>query len=113
MFITKKHLSRRMVLQGAGAAIALPLLDAMIPASTALANTPGAIKPRLGFVYFPHGAVQKYWTPEGSGRDCKLSPILQPIESMRDFVTVGTNLRYKPGESSNPHGIIDSTWLTC
>jgi hypothetical protein len=113
MFITKKHLSRRTVLQGAGAAIALPLLDAMIPAHTALAATPGAIKPRLAFVYFPHGAVQKYWTPEGTGKDFKFSPILQPIESMRDYVTVVTNLRNKPGESSNPHGIIESTWLTC
>jgi hypothetical protein len=113
MFLTKKHLSRRTVLQGAGASIALPLLDAMIPAHTALANTAAAIKPRLGFVYFPHGAVQKYWTPEGTGRDFKFSRILKPIEPMRDYVTVVTNLRNKPGESSNPHGIIESTWLTC
>ena len=113
MFLTKKHLSRRTVLKGAGAAVALPLLDAMIPAHTALANTAGAIKPRLGFVYFPHGAVQKFWTPEGTGRDFKFSRILEPISSMRDYVTVVTNLRNKPGESSNPHGIIESTWLTC
>ena len=65
MFLTKKHLSRRTVLKGAGAAIALPLLDAMIPARTAWANTAAAIKPRLGYVYFPHGAVQKFWTPDG------------------------------------------------
>ncbi|HUG73887.1 MAG TPA: DUF1552 domain-containing protein [Steroidobacteraceae bacterium] len=113
MYLTKKHLSRRMVLQGAGAAIALPLLDAMIPAHTALAQTAGAARTRLAFVYFPHGAVQKYWTPEGTGRDFKFSPILKPIEPMRDYVTVVTNLRNKPGESSNPHGIIESTWLTC
>src|SRR5690606_14964220 len=113
MFLTKKHLSRRTVLQGAGAAIALPLLDAMIPAHTALANTAAAIKPRLGFVYFPHGAVQKFWTPEGTGRDFKFSPTLKPLEPMPDYVTVVTNLRNKPGECSNPHGIIESTWLTC
>ncbi len=113
MFLTKKHLSRRTVLMGAGASIALPLLDAMIPAHTALANTAANIKPRLGFVYFPHGAVQKYWTPEGTGRDFKFSQILKPLEPMRDYVTVVTNLRNKPGESSNPHGIIESTWLTC
>jgi hypothetical protein len=113
MFLTKKHLSRRTVLKGAGASIALPLLDAMIPAHTALANTAAAIKPRLGFVYFPHGAVQKFWTPEGTGRDFKFSRILKPIEPMREYVTVVTNLRNKPGESSNPHGIIESTWLTC
>jgi hypothetical protein len=113
MFLTKKHLSRRTVLKGAGAAVALPLLDAMIPAHTAFGQTAAAIKPRLGFVYFPHGAVQKYWTPEGTGKDFKFSRILKPIESMRDYVTVVSGLRNKPGESSNPHGIIESTWLVC
>jgi hypothetical protein len=113
MFLTKKHLSRRTVLKGAGAAVALPLLDAMIPAHTAWSQTPAAIKPRLGFVYFPHGAVQKYWTPEGTGKDFKFSRILQPLEGMRDYVTVVSGLRNKPGESSNPHGIIESTWLVC
>ena len=62
MFLTKKHLSRRTVLKGAGASIALPLLDAMIPAHTALANTAAAAKTRLGFVYFParrgHAALE-------------------------------------------------------
>ncbi|MDQ2639470.1 MAG: DUF1552 domain-containing protein [Pseudomonadota bacterium] len=113
MFLTKKYLSRRTVLKGAGAAIALPLLDAMIPAHTALAQTAAAPRTRLGFVYFPHGAVQKFWTPEGTGRNFKFSPILKPLEPMRDYVTVVTNLRNKPGESTNPHGIIESTWLTC
>ena len=113
MFLTKKHLSRRTVLQGAGATIALPLLDAMIPADTALADTAAAPKPRLGFVYFPHGAVQKFWTPEGTGRDFKFSPILKPLEPLRDYLTVVTGLRNKGGESADPHGIIESTWLTC
>jgi hypothetical protein len=113
MFVTKKHLSRRTVLKGAGAAVALPLLDAMIPASTALAQTAAAIKPRLGFVYFPHGAVQQLWTPKTAGRDFAFSKILKPLEGMRDYVTVISGLRNKPGESSNPHGIIESTWLTC
>ncbi len=113
MFLTKKHLSRRTVLKGAGAAIALPLLDAMIPAGTALADTPAVIKPRLGYVYFPHGAVQKFWTPEGSGKDFKFSRILKPLEGMRDYVTVVTNLRNKPAESTDPHGIVEATWLTC
>jgi hypothetical protein len=113
MFLTKKHLSRRTVLKGAGASISLPLLDAMLPAHTAFADTAAAIKPRLGFVYFPHGAVQKFWTPEGTGRDFKFSRILEPISGMRDYVTVVSNLRNKPGESSNPHGIIEQTWLSC
>jgi hypothetical protein len=113
MFLTKKHLSRRTVLKGAGAAIALPLLDAMIPAGTALANTAAAVKPRLVYIYFPHGAVQKFWTPDGAGKDFKFSPILKPLEGMRDYVTVVTNLRNKPAESSDPHGIIEASWLTC
>jgi hypothetical protein len=85
----------------------------MIPAGTALASTPAAVKPRLGFVYFPHGAVQKLWTPEGTGRDFKFSPILKPLEPHREYLTVVTGLRNKGGESSDPHGIIESTWLTC
>ena len=67
MFITRKHLSRRTLLKGAGAVIALPLLDAMIPASTALAQTAAAAKPRMGFIYFPHGAVQAAWVPKETG----------------------------------------------
>jgi hypothetical protein len=113
MFLTKKHLSRRTVLKGAGAVIALPLLDAMIPAGTAWGDTAAAIKPRLGYVYFPHGAVQKFWTPDGTGKDFKFSRILKPLEGMRDYVTVVTNLRNKPAESTDPHGIIEATWLTC
>jgi len=69
MFLTRKHLSRREVLKGAGATIALPLLDAMIPARTALAQTVAAASPRLGFVYFPHGALQDEWQPTKTGRD--------------------------------------------
>src|SRR5580658_5611753 len=113
MFLTKKHLSRRAVLKGAGAVFSLPLLDAMIPAGTALADTPAVIKPRLGYVYFPHGAIQKFWTPDGTGRDFKFSRILKPLEGMRDYVTVVSNLRNKPAESTDPHGIIEATWLTC
>jgi hypothetical protein len=113
MFLTKKHLSRRTVLRGAGVAISLPLLEAMIPAGTALAATAANIKPRLAYVYFPHGAVQKFWTPEGTGRDFKFSRILKPLEEMRDYVTVVSGMRNKPAESSDPHGIIEATWLTC
>jgi len=112
VFLSKKHLSRRTVLKGAGASIALPLLDAMIPAGTALAKTAAAVKSRLGFVYFPHGAVQKYWTPEGVGREFTFSPILKPLEPLRDYVTVVTGLRNKGGESSDPHGIVEVTWLS-
>ena len=69
MYITKKYLSRRSVLKGAGYSVALPLLDAMIPAATALANTAAAPKVRMAFVYFPHGAVMNQWTPQKQGPD--------------------------------------------
>jgi hypothetical protein len=112
-FLTRTHLSRRAVLKGAGATIALPLLDAMIPARTALAQTAAASSPRLGFVYFPHGALQDEWQPTKVGSDFDFPFILKPLEPMRDHVTVVTGLRNKGGESSSPHGIIEETWLNC
>src|SRR5690606_24949563 len=111
MFLTRKHLSRRTVLKGAGATIALPLLDAMIPASTALAQTAAAVRPYLGFVYFPHGALREEWEPVKAGRDFDFPFILEPLAPLRDHVTVISGMRNKGGESSNPHGIIEETWL--
>ena len=111
MFAFRQRLSRRTVLKGAGATIALPLLDAMIPAG-AFAQT-AAASPRLGFVYFPHGALQEEWTPKRIGRDPDFPFILQPLEPFRDHVTVVSGLRNKGGESSSPHGIIEETWLNC
>ena len=113
MFVFKKHMSRRTVLKGAGATIALPLLDAMIPAGTALAQTPAVASPRLGFVYFPHGALYEEWTPTMVGRDFDFPFILKPLEPFREYVTVVTGLRNKGGESSSPHGIVEETWLNC
>ena len=112
MFLFKKHLSRRQVLKGAGATIALPLLDAMVPAGTALAQTAAAQGARLGFVYFPHGALEDEWTPKQTGRDFDFQYILKPLEAHRDYVTVVTGLRNRGGESSSPHGIVEETWLT-
>ena len=113
MFLFKKHMSRRTVLKGAGATFALPLLDAMIPAVTVQAQTAAAPGPRLGFVYFPHGALQEEWTPTKVGRDFDFSYILKPLEPFRDHVTVVSGLRNKGGESASPHGIIEETWLSC
>ena len=113
MFLSRKHLSRRAVLKGAGATIALPLLDAMIPSRTVLAQTAAASSPRLGFVYFPHGALQEEWTPTRTGRDFDFPFILKPLEPLREHVTVVSGLRNKGGESSSPHGIIEETWLSC
>jgi hypothetical protein len=111
MFLTRKHLSRRTLLRGAGASIALPLLDAMIPASTALAQTAAAASTRLGFVYFPHGALQDEWEPRSTGRDFEFPFILEPLAPLRDHVTVVSGLRNKGGESGSPHGITQETWL--
>ncbi len=113
MFITKKHLSRRTVLRGLGASISLPLLDAMIPASTALAQTAAQPRPRMGFVYFPHGAVMKSWSPQQVGSDFTISPILKPLDPFRSHLTIVSGLRNKGGESSDPHGIMAGTWLSC
>jgi hypothetical protein len=113
MFNTRKHISRRTVLRGAGAAIALPLLDAMIPASTALAATAAAPKPRMGFVYFPHGAVMDAWVPKTTGTGFEVSSILKPLAQFKPYMTVVSGLRNKGGESSDPHGIMAGTWLSC
>jgi hypothetical protein len=113
MFLTRKHLSRRTLLKGTGASIALPLLDAMIPARTALAQTAAAPSLRLGFVYFAHGALQDEWEPQQTGRGFDFPFILEPLESLRDHVTVVSGLRNKGGESASPHGIIQETWLNC
>jgi len=113
MFITKKHLSRRTVLRGLGVTVSLPLLDAMIPASTALAETAAKPAPRMGFVYFPHGAIMKAWSPTETGTSFTASPILQPLEPFRSHMTIVSGLRNKGGESSDPHGIMAGTWLSC
>jgi len=113
MFITKKHLSRRTMLQGVGAAIGLPLLDAMIPASTVLAQTAAAPTPRMGFVYFPHGAIMNRWVPTSTGTEFEIPQILKPLEPFRSQLTIVSGLRNKAGESPSPHAIIAGTWLTC
>jgi len=113
MFITKKHLSRRTVLRGLGTAISLPLLDAMIPASTAWAATAAKPTPRMGFIYFPHGAIMSNWSPKETGSDYTISPILKPLEPFRSKMTIVSGLRNKGGESSDPHGIMAGTWLSC
>ncbi len=113
MFLTKKHLPRRTFLKGAGVALALPLLDAMIPAHTAIAKTAAAAKMRLGFVYFPHGAIMDKWTPATEGPDYELSPILEPLKPFRKQVTVISGLGNRPAQSAAVHAIVPGTWLSC
>jgi Protein of unknown function (DUF1552) len=96
MIITKKSLPRRTFLQGMGASLALPLLDAMVPSMTALAATPASPVRRLGFVYMPMGCDIARWTPPGGeGRLTELSPALQSLGPVMDQLTVLTNLELK------------------
>jgi hypothetical protein len=113
MFITKKHLSRRTVLKGAGAVIALPLLDAMSPAGVAWGQTAAKTPHRLAFVGFPHGAVMRHFKPEQTGRDYTMTRILEPLAPYREHMTIVTGLRNKPAESPEPHAYIEQTWLSC
>jgi hypothetical protein len=95
MIITKKALPRRTFLRGMGAAVALPLLDAMVPSMTAFARTPAAPVRRLGFVYMPMGCDIARWTPPGAGKLAELSPTLESLRSVMDQLTVITNLELK------------------
>jgi hypothetical protein len=114
MFLSKKHVPRRTVLKAAGAAVGLPLLDAMIPASTAWAATPAGNTPkRFAFVGFPHGAIMDRWSPKETGTDYTMSDILKPLEPFRKHVTIVSGLRNKPAETPEPHAYIEQGWLTC
>jgi hypothetical protein len=117
MFISKKHLSRRTVLRGAGVAVALPFLEAMLPAMATRAQAAAVSALRMGFFYFPHGAVllghDDRWSPAGEGTEFELSPILRPFEAFKDRLTVVSNLRNRPAESPDPHGTVPGTWLRC
>jgi hypothetical protein len=120
MYLTKKHLSRRAVLRGAGVSLGLPLLDAMIPAATALAQTSAAPRLRAGFFYLPHGAImwntpygaeQDRWTPSGAGANFKLSPILKPLEAFKHYVSSFGHLENKAPQKS-VHTLVPATWLS-
>jgi len=92
MIITKKALSRRTFLRGVQATLALPLLDAMIPAATALAKTPATPVSRLGYVFIPMGCDHARWTPEDQDKLSQLPPSLSPLEPVKEQLTVVTNL---------------------
>jgi hypothetical protein len=112
MFVTRKHLTRRTVLRGLGATLGLPLLDAMIPARTALAQTAAKTTPHVGFIYFPHGAVMNRWTPTSQGDIGELGDILKPLDKYKPMTTVFSNI-----DSQAPigpvHALSPGTWLSC
>ena len=99
MFISKMALPRRTFLRGMGVTLALPLLDAMVPASSALAKTAAKPVRRLGFVYIPNGAVMRSWQPEGEGKLTQLSPTLRPLEPFKDQTIVPIGLSQKQAEA--------------
>ena len=122
MVITKMSLPRRTFLRGMGAALGLPLLDAMVPALTALADTPAAVASRLGFIYMPNGVAKNssgidYWTPPTEGRNFQMSQILAPLEPFRDRLLVVSGLDQNQAEAGNDGASGDhtrgtSSWLT-
>jgi hypothetical protein len=120
MFITKKHIPRRAVLKAAGVSLALPFLDAMVPARTALAQTAAVPKLRTGFFYIPHGAIMgntshgpslDRWTPSGSGAAFTLSPILASLEPYKKYVSSFGNLQ-NAATAGSVHSFTPATWLS-
>lgn len=116
--IRKRHLSRRALLRAAGVTMALPLLDAMIPAATAWAKTAAKPRPRFGAFYIPHGATMAKWTPAKTGSDFEFTEILMPLEPYRDRVNVisglGLPLAYgADGSAGANHTRSSATFLTC
>ena len=97
MMITKTSLPRRTFLRGAGVLLGLPLLDAMVPALSAIARTPANPVRRFGVVYVPNGMAMEYWTPVMEGAQFELTPILQPLAPFRDRLLVVSGLDGMPG----------------
>ena len=112
MIITKKALPRRAILRGMGATLALPLLDAMIPAMTALAATPAVPVRRLGFVYVPMGSYLARWTPSQVGVITELSPTLHSLTPFLDQLTVVSHLENKNAYSPGNHATANSGFLS-
>ena len=116
MFITKKALPRRTFLRGMGVSLALPLLDAMVPAASALAKTAAKPVRRLGFVYVPNGAVMSHWQPDGDDVLSELSPTLSPLTPFQDQVIVPIGLSQKQaealGDGNGEHSRAGTVWLS-
>src|SRR5688572_2034170 len=117
-YLTKKHLSRRTMLRGTGVALALPLLESMIPAGLRRASAAGVPRARLACIYIPHGCVMDQWQPTTTGRDFAFTPTLKSLEPFRDRLNVVSGLKLPAayvGESSAAanHGRSSQCWLTC
>ena len=116
MIVTKKAISRRTVLRGLGAAVSLPLLDAMIPALTAAQNTAAKPVRRLAVVYHPNGVVYENWLPKGEGAAFEFSRVLSPLEPFRDRVNIITGLADRQaealGDGGGDHSRASGSYLT-
>jgi hypothetical protein len=108
MFITQKHLKRRTFLRGLGATVALPLLDAMVPAFASTTKQ----APRLGFVYVPHGMVMNRFTPDTVGAGFELKDIAKPLEPYRDRLNIVSRLHHRAADSTAVHSLSPTTWLS-
>jgi Protein of unknown function (DUF1552) len=116
MFITKKHLSRRTFLNGIGVTMALPLLESMLPAATALGQTAARGRTRFGAIYVPHGATMDKWTPATEGSGFELSEILQPLKPFYERINVISDLShpqaYGGGSATSNHNRSAATFLS-
>jgi hypothetical protein len=116
MFITKTALPRRTFLRGVGVTLALPLLDAMVPALTAMAKTAAAPVRRLGCIYHGNGTIHRDWIPATTGKGFELSPILKPLAAVKDQLVVISGLDHheadSKGDGNNDHPRATAVWLS-
>src|SRR6188768_2183088 len=113
MFITKKALPRRTFLRGLGVAVSLPLLESMVPAMTALAQTAARPSTRFGAVYFPNGAIVEKFFPEQVGTGFAFQPILKSLEPFANQIVIVQNLtRSHPGSQVGDHAVSAAGFLT-
>ena len=110
MFVTKRSIPRRTFLRGVGASLSLPLLDAMVPALTAVSQTAARPQLRAGFVYIPHGVIMGQWTPAATSANFEFTPILKPLEPFRDSLVVVSSLTR--AEANSNHAVSSACWLT-
>src|SRR5439155_7544476 len=110
-FLTRRHIPRRTFLRGAGTAIALPFLDAMVPAFAPAAATKPPM--RMAFIYVPNGIIMNHWTPATDGSNFEFPRILKALEPFREDLLVLTGLAHRTGEgTAGDHTRASATYLT-
>jgi hypothetical protein len=110
MFLTRRSIPRRTFVRGLGVGVALPLIDAMVPALALAAQNAAKPQLRMGFVYIPHGVIMREWTPAAAGADFEFTPILKPLEPFRQSTVVVSNLTR--AEAASNHAVSAACWLT-